>query len=240
MATHAIEIVPAADTAAAAGVVLHTEREADVAPEVPAINVCELLAEMELRKMHRRWRGHLEFSTLGAPLLTIVLIYALPLFFELGLTDTSVCRGPFGQVTPCHFDDHCVWSPLPDGNGSFSYTCNGVASNSTVSFISMPRLSLFCLFGEFAFVVVLLVLGEGLNSWIYKYYLYGVASFNAIVRISLAICYNVDGCMGEPERERLQEVHFTEYSEFGQSYEVGSIGFIINVILLIVTSSIRR
>ena len=83
MATHAIEIVPSAERTTSSEVVLNTKADEEkVAPqeEVPTIDVCELLAEMELRKMHRRWRGHLEFSTLGKPLLTIVIIYTLPLF----------------------------------------------------------------------------------------------------------------------------------------------------------------
>jgi hypothetical protein len=91
-----------------------------VPPAPPPLCTCALLAEMELRKMKRRWRGPREISTIGAPFLWLMLIYLAPFFaFDVGLHDAAACSVPRAGVrrggwTPCSFAAHCAW----DGGGA--------------------------------------------------------------------------------------------------------------------------
>ena len=165
-------------------------------PRCRTLNCDTLLAEMELRKMLRRWRGHRELSTIAAPLFWLMLIYAVPfVILDLHLTEGTVCTDTVwkgGRSWPCNMNmRRCEW--LGEVNGTFSYACTGASTNVTEHFLAASVSSMGSGTLTAFFSVVLLYFTGG--SFIYRWYLYMVASVNAVARFSFVLCLQLDTCV---------------------------------------------
>ena len=145
----------------------------------------DLVAEMELRKMQRRFGGTRENTGLFAPLALIFVIFLIPFaIFDMHYFSAPPCATDAGRVYPCSFDEICDWTT------DTTFECDETRLENTSSLAAFNNASTTPYFAssveDTSFLLLMLIFSGLLlfvtgGVWLWRWTLYSVAiTFTAL------------------------------------------------------------